>query len=142
MRGVSSMMMSVWAICSSLFENSCLQHRHVNRARKPVQRSPFVFAEQAGQQVRFAVAQPQPRRHFAVAERRDVDAADVDVAAARVVDDGDVEQDVAFERHARRHVDVHADVLVLVRAQRIHACAAAGDRQVAGRDDRESDRRP
>ena len=113
-----------------------LQHRYVDRAREPVQRASLVLAQQTGQQIRFTIVQAKPRRHFPVAEGRDVDAADVDVAAPRVVDDGDVEQDVALERDPRRHVDVDADVLVPVRAQRVDARAAAGDRQVAGGDDR------
>ena len=47
-----------------------------------------------------------------------------------------VEDDLAVERDARRHVDVDADVLVGIRAQRVHARAAGRNRRVAGRHDR------
>src|SRR5256885_15968304 len=48
----------------------------------------------------------------------------------------EVESDVAVERHCWRHLDVHADVLILIRAQGIDAGAAGRDRRVARRDHR------
>ena len=43
----------------------------------------LIVPEQAGEQVRLAVAQPQPRRHLARAERRDVLPGDADVRPER-----------------------------------------------------------
>ena len=40
--------------------------RHVNRARETAERLAARPPQQAGEQVRFAVAQPQPRRHLAL----------------------------------------------------------------------------
>src|SRR6185295_3304137 len=74
-----------------------LQHGHANGARETLERLAFVFAEQARQQVRLAVAQAQLDVDFAVAERRDVDARDHHVLAARVVDDAQVEDDLVVE---------------------------------------------
>ena len=108
----------------------------MNRAGEAAERLALVLAQQAGEQVRFAVAQAQPRAHLARAERRIVRAGDVHVGAARAALDVQVDQDVAVERHARRDVDVDADRLQLERVQRVDADAARRDRRVAGRDDR------
>ncbi|PYR66070.1 MAG: hypothetical protein DMF88_17665 [Acidobacteria bacterium] len=45
-------------------------HRHVAQSWDPFQRRPLVVADEAGEQVGLAVAQPDRRRDLAVAERR------------------------------------------------------------------------
>ena len=84
----------------------------MDRARESGDPDLLALLQQPRQQIRFAVAQPQPGGHFAIAERRDVHAGDDDVGLARAADHGQVEADIAFERHSRRHVDTHADVLI------------------------------
>src|SRR5258708_1774965 len=93
------------------------------------------FLEEPREQIRLTVAQPQARRRRTLAERRDVHAPDDHVAASRDVLEREINADVALERYCRRDVHIAAAVLVLVRAQRIHAGAAGGDRRIAGRDD-------
>ena len=86
----------------------------MNRARKSREttlRSSSL--QQAGEQVRLAVAQPQARRRPCAARTTgSLTPRDGLVGAERAVVERQVEDDVAVERHARRHVDVHADVLV------------------------------
>ena len=88
-----------------------LQHRHVNGAGESLQRSRSSSRSRPAS--RFDSPSRSRSRVLTLrdAERRDVHAADVDVRAARAVLDVQVEQDVVLERHARRHLDVDADVL-------------------------------
>ncbi len=86
----------------------------MNRAREPGDAHLLGLLQQTRQQVRFAVSQPQPRRHLAVAERRDVDPRDHDVRLAGAADQGEIEANVTLEGHSRRHVDRHSDVLIVI----------------------------
>ena len=61
MCGVSSITMSVWVMLLSLFENSCFRIGTWTAPGNPVSALALVLAQQARQQVRFAVAQAQPR---------------------------------------------------------------------------------
>ncbi len=86
----------------------------------------LVVADQAGQQVGLAVLQPDHRVDLAIAERGQPAEAD-----ARDVADGNLQR----QRHLivvvrpRRDVDVHADVLVVERRDRLLGDAAGGDRR-------------
>ena len=78
-----------------------LENRHVDGAREPGQRLALVLAQQAGQQVRLAVAKAQARGDRALAERRHADAGHRDGGAERAVVEQQVEDDVAVDRHPR-----------------------------------------
>ena len=96
----------------------------------PSSTRPLVVANQAGEHVGLAVPQPDDRVDLAVAERRQAAEAGARDALHR---------DLQRQRHlvvvmrARRDVDVHADVLVVERGDRLLRRAAGGDRR-EGRD--------
>ena len=128
--------------CSSLLPRTAASGRHVNRARE-TRAATCVSSSRSRPASRFDSPSRRRRRVVTLRVPNDghVDAGDVDVGACASCCRRQVEDDVAFERHARRHVDVDADVLVAERAQRVHAGAAGRDRRVAGRDDRNLRRR-
>ncbi len=109
-----------------------LDHRHVDAAGEPGQRLALVVAQQAGQQVRLAVAQAHARRDLARSERGEVLPPDVDVAPLRAAFDLEVQDDVAVVGHARRHGHVDADLFVGERRHRVHGGSARHERHEAG----------
>ena len=117
--------MSVCAIVVSSCRKQAPQPWDAEMSGKPSHRSPLFVLQQAGEQVRLAVAQPQLRRHALCSETTAPDcrrpcAAD----PARLVQACRVEQDVPFIGDARRRLHVDADRAECVRRQRIDVCAA------------------
>ena len=101
-----------------------LQERHAQDAGEPAQRSALVLAQQPGQQVRLAVAQPQPGGDLARGEGRQGLAGNHRVLAAGAVLQHQVHHDVALVGDPRGHLDDHADRPVGERGQRIGGGAA------------------
>ena len=113
-----------------------LEERQMDRAGKPRDgiRVPLLY--QTSEQVGLAVAQAQACRQLALHECGHRHARDGLVRTERAVVQDQVEDNLAVERHARRHIDVDADILIRIRAQRVHARAAGRNRRITGRDHR------
>ena len=133
MCGVSVRMTSVCVVDFVLCANRRPTSGMSLRPGHAVERVAFFVADQARQHVRLAVTQPDDRLDFAIAERRQP-------AEARAGDVGDrhrqVQRYVVVVVHARRDVDVHADVLVVERRDRLLRRAARRNR----RERRDGDR--
>src|SRR6185503_2743797 len=80
---------------------------------------PLVFLQEAGEQVRFAVTQPELGHDLPGVERRELLPRDVEPLAQRPVLDQELDGDVALVGHTRRELDVDADVAVAERGERI-----------------------
>ena len=126
MCGVSVMMMSVSLRSVVLWANSRPMSGMSLSPGMPVERRPLLVADESGQHAGFAVAQADDRVDRPVAERRQAA-----VAFARDGADLHLERQrhVVVVVRARRDVDVHADVLVDVRRDRLLVHAAGGDRR-------------
>ena len=81
-----------------------------------------VAFDQPAQHAHFAIFQPDIVLDFALADDRLLDSADVASSGDLRNVDGQLHADFAVRMHARRHVDIHADVDVLeLRVhQRVH----------------------
>ena len=129
MRGVSVRTMSVSCVSRFGVGEQPADDRQVAQAGHALEHAALVVANQAGEQVRLAVLQPDHRVDRAVAERRQPaeagarDAADLDLERQR---------HLVVVMGARRDVDVHADVLVVERRDRLLRHAAGGDRREGG----------
>ena len=123
MCGVSVSTTSVWSSLSVLREQPA-DNRHVAQAGDSFHERPLVVANQAGEQVRLAVAQPDRRRDFAIAERRQPAEPGAEMAGD---DHFQRQRHVVVVVRARRDVDVHADVLILKRRDRLLGDAARCD---------------
>ena len=126
MCGVSVRMMSVCVRLGLVVREQPADDRQVAQARDAVQRAPLVVADEPGQHVGFAVAQPDHRVDLAIAERRQTaEAGSRDALNA----DFQRQRHVVVVVRARRDVDVDADVLVVERRDRLLRRAAGGDRR-------------
>ena len=118
MCGVSSMTMSVWTISLSFDANRSLRIGIVGDARESFDRLALVLPQEAREQVRFAVPQPQSRLDLPREERREILAGDVLVGPLGADLERDFEDDVAVVGDARLDVEVHAHVPVGERRER------------------------
>ena len=127
MCGVSVRMMSV---CCVVSVRECANSRPTTGRSLspgiPSSDAPLVVADEAGQHVGFAVPQPNHRVDLAIAERRQPAE-----ARRRKCSDRHLQRQrhVVVVMRARRDVDVHADVLVVERGDRLLRRAAGGDRR-------------
>ncbi len=103
------MTISVCPFERSFEVKSCLNTGRCIRPGKPVRRPPLVLAQQSGEKRRLAIAQPDLGLDFSRAERRQVLSGDVHVLPERAALDGQLENHVAIERHAWRHIDDDTD---------------------------------
>ena len=106
-------------------------------AGKSLHSGRIVLLYETCQKVRFTISQPKTSRHCALHERRHGHASHKLWSAQRTIVHGEIQPDITLERDERRHVDVHADVSVTVRAQRVGRSAAGRNRRVRGGDDRD-----
>ena len=126
MCGVSVRMMSVCSVVFWLCANSRPTQRDVAQPGNAVERPALVVANQAGQHVGFAVAQPDD---VLISRLPNVGRPPKPVPEMLVTADLQRQRHVVVVVRARRDVDVDADVLVVERRDRLLRRAAGRDRR-------------
>src|SRR5436190_22153933 len=100
------------------------EERKIAQSRNSLRDSPFIVSNQPREHVRLAVAQADHRADLAVAERwQPAESRSRDALYRNL----ERQADLVVEVQARRDVDVHADVFVDVRRQRLLWRTARGN---------------
>ncbi len=124
MCGVSVSTMSVSCDSAPVAREQPPDEREIDQPRDAREHRALVVADQSGQHVRLAVLQPDRRGDFTIAERRQpAEATSRDVAQRHL----ERQRHVVVVVRARQDVDVHADVLVDERRDRLLVDASRRD---------------